>query len=357
MNRRKKIETIIKQSGAQALLITGKVNKLYVGALGGSGVKVLYHKDKWTLIMDGRYINEAKHLKETFDIIVHQQGEAYVDVLKRILSTNETLAVEGKNLSATDLNKMLTAGLNVIPLDDELEIIRRIKDDSEIASVKRACEMTDKIFNDVLNKIRVGMSELEISALIHYYSLKHGAQSMAFDPIVVSGERGAFPHGRPTQKTIQKGEMVTLDFGITLNNYQSDMTRTISIQTPSQEMLKIYETVQKAQQLGIDTIQAGITGQSVDATVRAFIEKEGYGLYFTHGLGHGLGMGSGDFPLLNQSSQMILEDNMIMSCEPGIYIEGLGGVRIEDDVLISNGKAVVLNKTPKTLIIIEGDNQ
>lgn len=162
------------------------------------------------------------------------------------------------------------------------------------------------------------------------------------------------PHGRPTDKTFQEHEFITIDFGITYKGYQSDMTRTICIGEPDPKLKEIYDVVLKAQCAGVDFIRSGVSGKEVDSYVRGIIEEHGYGEYFTHGLGHGMGMGDGELPLLNQNSDTILEDGMIMSCEPGIYVPGLGGVRIEDDVVIINGKGVPLNKTTKELIIVEG---
>ena len=198
------------------------------------------------------------------------------------------------------------------------------------------------------------MSENELSALIQYYSIVKGASGMAFDTIVASGERGAMPHGRPTSRKFENGDFITIDFGIIYNGYQSDMTRTIAIGKPSGKVLEIYNIVLEAQKAGVDYIKVGRTGKEIDTYVRNIIASYGYGDYFTHGLGHGMGIGDGEFPILNKSSETVLEEGMIMSCEPGIYVEGLGGVRIEDDVLIQNGAGISLNKTTKELIIIEG---
>ena len=207
---------------------------------------------------------------------------------------------------------------------------------------------------NVLKHIKVGISENEINALIHYYALKAGASKLSFEPVVTSGPRTALPHGRPTERKVKTNEPIMIDFGIEYKNYQSDMTRMVFVGKPSEELIVIYNVVKKAQQAGVGAIKAGALASEVDFIVRDIIEKAGYGENYNHGLGHGIGIGDGcEYPFINQSSKTILKDNMIMSCEPGIYVEGLGGVRIEDDVLISGGRGIPLNQTTKDMIILE----
>lgn len=174
---------------------------------------------------------------------------------------------------------------------------------------------------------------------------------MAFDPIVASGPRSALPHGRPTQRAFQSGDFITIDFGIVLDDYQSDMTRTVALGEPNQELREIYQVVKEAQQAAADFVKIGVTGQEVDAVARKVITEAGYGEFFSHGLGHGIGMG-GDGPILNPKSETLLKENMVMSVEPGIYLPGVGGVRIEDDVMIENKIGVPLNQTTKELLVV-----
>ncbi|MCD7840816.1 MAG: M24 family metallopeptidase, partial [Erysipelotrichaceae bacterium] len=214
--------------------------------------------------------------------------------------------------------------------------------------------ITDDIYQKVIQQIKIGMSEYEISALVQYYSIAAGAQQMSFDTIVATGERTALPHGRPTNKKVKAHEPIMIDFGIQYNNYQSDMTRVCFIGEPQEDIKKIYDTVLKAQLTGLAAIKAGTKARDVDKAARKVIEDAGYGEYFNHGLGHGLGVDDGsDLPILNSQSDMILQDHMMMSCEPGIYVPGVGGIRIEDDVVIMNGVGVPLNKTTKDYIILE----
>ena len=244
------------------------------------------------------------------------------------------------------------AGLDITLLTNELGKIRAVKTKEEIDIMKKACELTDEIFAKVISQIKEGMTELEVAALLQYYSMKKGATGMAFETIVASGERGAMPHGRPTTKKLKRNEAITIDFGIVYEGYQSDMTRTISIGTPPKIIQDIYEAVLKAQKLAIEGIKSGARARDIDKIARDSIINSGFGEYFTHGLGHGMGMGDGEVPTLNNRSEDILEEGMVMSCEPGIYIPNVGGVRIEDDIVIENGVGVSLNKTSKEWIIL-----
>lgn len=352
MKRIEKIRQLLEEKHVDALVIKSKANKIYLQALTGSGVKVLITKDRLIQIMDGRYVNEANMKTKQFESVVISQGEDYFDAVKKIVGEG-LVAFESSQLLASEYLKMNEKGLKIHLLDNELEVIRKNKDELELEYIRKACEVTDNIFAEVVQSIRVGMSENDISALIQYLAIQQGASGMAFDTIVASGERGCLPHGRPTDRKIMEHDFITIDFGIILDGYQSDMTRTICVGTPKPELKKIYDIVLEAQCAGVDYIKAGVTGKEVDQHVRKIIEDYGYGEYFTHGLGHGMGIGEGELPVLNQRSQTILEEGMVMSCEPGIYIPGLGGVRIEDDVCIVNGRGIALNKTTKQLIQCE----
>lgn len=354
MNKRiENIRRILDEKKVDGILIKSKSNKRYVGALTGSGVKVLITKDNCYQIMDGRYMNEAKENTTGFINRVHDQGTSYLNEIATILKPNARLAIEANQILVKEYLSMKDYKFDIVLLENELEQARKIKDAQEIALVQKACDITDKIFMEAISTVHIGMREQELSALLQYLAIKNGASGMAFDTIVASGKRGAMPHGRPTDKPFKEHEFITIDFGITYQGYQSDMTRTICIGEPDPQVKKIYDIVLEAQCAGVSFIKAGVTGKEVDAYVRNIIESYGYGEYFTHGLGHGMGMGDGELPVLNQRSETVLEEGMIMSCEPGIYIPDVGGVRIEDDVLIRGGIGVPLNKTTKELIIVE----
>lgn len=352
-NRIEKIRELINDLKTDAILIKGKNNKRYVGALTGSGVYVLVTKNEQYQILDGRYIDEADKKTTGFIKKIVPQGEyipSIIELLNELKIKN--LAIESQAMSIQDYIKLNEANFDITLLTNELGKVRKIKSEEEIELIKKACEITDEVFAEVLSEIKEGMTELEVAALLQYHALKKGASGMSFDTIVASGERGAMPHGRPTMKKLKRNEAITIDFGVVYEGYQSDMTRTISIGEPPEMIRKIYDIVLKAQTTAIEAIKEGANARDVDNVARTIITESGFGEYFNHGLGHGIGLGDGEVPTLNQRSNDILTEGMVMSCEPGIYIPDVGGVRIEDDVVVINGKGVPLNKTTKEFIIL-----
>lgn len=348
------IRALLDERGLDALLIKGKTLKRYLGTVTGSGCKVLITRDCGYLIMDGRYVNEAKGIEHDLLFRVHDQGASYLDELSRLIDdcAIRRLGLEAAEISVPEYRKLEGLGVELDLMGSELAQIRIVKDDAEISAVQHAVDVADDVYAHVLEHLHLGMTEYEISALVHYYSIAAGAEAMSFDTIVATGERSALPHGRPTMRKVAEGEPILIDFGVQINGYQSDMTRVCFIGQPSDQMVEVYETVLAAHLAGIDAIAVGTLAKDVDAAARGVIERAGYGEYFTHGLGHGIGMG-GDLPLLNKSGNIVLDNGMIMSCEPGIYLPGVGGVRIEDDVLLKDGKPCPLNHTSKQLRVLE----
>ncbi|MEG2354106.1 MAG: aminopeptidase P family protein [Clostridium sp.] len=352
-NRLNKIRKLIEEKGIDALLIKGKNSKRYIGALTGSGVYVLITKNKAYQIVDGRYIDEADKKTTAFIKKVVPQGLYIPSIIEILKELNiDKISIENQSMTIKEYIALKDANFNITLLTDELGKVRAVKSEDEIRIIRKACELTDEIFAEVISEIKEGMTELEVAALLQFYSMKKGATGMAFESIVASGERGAMPHGRPTTKKLKKNEAITIDFGIVYEGYQSDMTRTISIGTPPKIIQEIYSAVLKSQKLAIEGIREGICASEVDKIARDSIAESGFGDYFTHGLGHGMGLGDGEVPTLNSRSEDILIEGMVMSCEPGIYIPNVGGVRIEDDIVIENGIGVPLNKTSKEWIIL-----
>lgn len=352
MTKLDQVRELLHADAAEGVLIKTKHNKQYLGGLGGSGVYLLITPTQSFQILDGRYIQEANQLTTQYENIVVPQGSylpRIIELLKELQIKN--LAIESAGFSIQDYLFLTEQGLTIQLWTDELTTIRGIKTEAEIEKIRAACALTDEVFAEILPAIKVGMQENELGALIQYLSLKKGATGMAFDLIIASGPRSAMPHGRPTTRKFEQGDLITIDFGVVLDGYQSDMTRTVALGEPSAELRKVYDIVLAAQLAGIDAIKAGATALDVDQAARSIIEAADYGPYFSHGLGHGIGMG-GDMPILNARSTTVLADHMVMSCEPGIYIADVGGVRIEDDVVIIDGIGVPLNQTTKELLIV-----
>ena len=229
-----------------------------------------------------------------------------------------------------------------------------VKDEKEIATIKKAIEISDVAFNEVLKIIKEGVSEKEIAAYMEYIQRKLGAENRSFNTIIASGYRSALPHGVASDKKIEKDEFITMDFGAYYDGYVSDMTRTIYYGNNITDRHKeIYNTVLEAQLLGIKTIKEGIKSNEVDTVVRNFFKEKGLAEAFGHGLGHGIGLDIHELPYLSAVTQIPLKENMAVTVEPGLYFDGWGGVRIEDDVLVTKNGCEVLNKSSKELIIIE----
>ena len=349
-----KVQNMLENSQNDAVVLKSATMKKYLNTLTGSGCQIVITKDKGYLFLDGRYLEEAKEREHDLEIHLIQEN-AISDISKTLKACGcRKLALEDASTSVKMYQAYAQEGFELSLWSDELGLLRIRKEEEEIQKIQLAVDMADEILVKVKDKIHIGMSENEISALLHYYAISMGAQKMSFDTIVSSGPRTALPHGRPTNRKISAHEPIMMDFGVQLNNYQSDITRMVFIGKPSDKMLDIYNTIYEAQTTALASIREGMTGQAVDAVARDIITKRGYGEYFGHGLGHGIGIGDGcEFPMLNQSSTTILKENMLMSCEPGVYVPGVGGVRIEDDVLIKNGVGVALNKTSKELCILK----
>lgn len=233
-----------------------------------------------------------------------------------------------------------------------IEDICAVKDDNEVACLRRAVKITDLAFEAVLGKIKPGMTERQIAAEISYQHSQLGAEKDSFEPIVASGPRSAFPHGLASERVVQKGDLITLDIGCFYQGYASDMTRTVVLGKASPEQRRVYNLVLEAQTRTCEAVKPGARGSDLDALARKIISDGGCGDNFTHGLGHGLGHYVHERPVLSARSVDILKPGNVVTVEPGIYIEGFGGVRIEDDVVVTDNGAEILNKSPKHLIEI-----
>lgn len=354
--RLNKILKFLNEHKLDALLLKSKTMKRYIDTVTGGGCKVLFIKEKGYLILDGRYITEANDKEQDLEIRLLDIGQSYLEVVNELLEENHctSLGVEMDQISIYEYEKLKKLNVDIRLYEDEISMIRIQKDEDEIATLKEAILLTDEIYKNVINRIHLGMTEYEISALLQYYAISNGAQQMSFETIVATGERTALPHGRPTSRKVKAHEPILMDFGIQYKNYQSDMTRICFIGKPTPEIETIYNTVLKANLAGIAAIKEGAIAKDVDAAARQVIEASGYGEYFNHGLGHGIGVdNSCELPILNGKSDIVLKENMVMSCEPGIYVPNLGGIRIEDDVWIHDGIGIPLNTTTKDLIVLE----
>jgi len=239
-----------------------------------------------------------------------------------------------------------------VPASEALAKLRQTKDAGELAAMEAAQGIAERALADILKEIRPGVTEKEIAARLQYLMLRYGASDMSFDPIVVSGPNGSLPHGVPSEKEIRSGEFVTMDFGCIYGGYCSDMTRTVAVGSVTEEMERVYRTVLAAQEAGIAAARAGVTGKAVDAAARGVLQEAGYGDYFTHSFGHGVGVEIHEAPNAASSNESPLPAGAVISAEPGVYIPGRLGVRIEDVILITAEGRRNLTKAPKDLIVL-----
>ncbi|MEG0283469.1 MAG: aminopeptidase P family protein [Erysipelotrichales bacterium] len=349
------INDIIIKNDLDGVFVTSLINIRYLSSFTGSDATVLITKDKKYIFVDSRYYEQATAQCIGFNVILITN----VDLLFKLNDTIEennikNLGFEQDNMlyeSYAYFKQQLKADLKPI----SLKKVRMVKNQEEIDTIKKAIEITDDAYDYILEFIKIGMSEMQIANELNKFILDQGATGMSFETIVASGKRGSMPHGVASDKLIEENDFVTIDFGVFYNGYCSDMTRSFVVGTnPDKELVKIYNVVKEAQQLACDNIKPGMKASEVDAIARNYIKEQGYGEYFNHGLGHSIGLEIHELPYVSPTSHEILETNQIITIEPGIYIPELGGIRIEDDVLITKDGAIQLNRSSKELIYIDG---
>jgi Xaa-Pro aminopeptidase len=240
-----------------------------------------------------------------------------------------------------------------VPVAGMVEDLRKVKAAEETAKIAKAAAIADRAFARIVKFIKPGMTELQLAAQLEHYMKDLGASNPSFDSIIAAGPNSALPHAQPSGRKIRKGDFIVLDFGATYQGYRSDMTRTLCVGKPTPKHLKIYDTVLKAQLAGLKAIKAGVRGKEADAAARQIIDQAGYSKYFGHGLGHGVGLDVHELPGVGSKSENLLPADSVVTCEPGIYLPGWGGVRIEDLVVVTKAGCRILSRSPKKMIIIK----
>jgi len=352
--RIRELRSILSQKGMDAALITKRENYIYMSNFTGTFANLLITHDKAILVTDFRYTEQAKEQAQLYDVVQYQ-GNLNVTLNDLLTSNNvKVLGFEDDYLTFKaydDLSKKLNVD-KLVPLEGAIELLRLIKDSAEIELIKEAVRVADEAFSHVLKFIKPGVTESEIAAEIEYYLKKNGARGPSFDTIVASGWRASLPHGVASDKVVELGDAVTMDFGAIYNEYCSDMTRTVFVGQPKEELKKIYNIVLEAQKAGIFGAVSGLTGREIDKIARDIISDAGYGENFGHSLGHGVGIEIHEDPRLSQQGTVKMRNGMVVTIEPGIYVSGLGGVRIEDMIVINDGKPMVLTSSKKDMIIL-----
>jgi len=359
MARIVKLQKRVKELGLDAMLITHLPSIYYlINFSGSNGVLIVPQQGKPHFFTDFRYKSQVKVEVAGAKVSIIDRDRTIYDAIaeKQLFSDYDSIGFEPAHLAfwEYDILRKKFRHLKLVPIPDrEVEKLTMIKTEDEIGMIRKAADIGDQVFTHVLNVIKPGVTEREVAAEISYMTKKFGGERDAFNVIVASGERSALPHGVATDKKIKKGELVTLDFGCVYKGFNSDMTRTVAVGKVSTELQKIYEIVRAAQQRAIDKVRPGMNGRELDSIARDYITLHGYGSKFGHGTGHGLGIEVHELPMISQRGEKYkLEPNQVFTIEPGIYLENLGGVRIEDDVVVRREGCEVLNTSKKELIVL-----
>ena len=347
-----KFRELMTEKSIDSVIIYKPENRRYISDFTGSSGYALITQERAYFITDFRYVQQAAKQCVGYEIIEHSSEKSIYQILKELgvkaLGFEEDFVTYSQYKDFADK----LPDTKLVPIEGLVSTLRKVKYEDEIEYIQKAADITDQAFSYICRYIRSGMSERDVALELENFMKKQGASSISFDIIVASGIRSSLPHGVASEKVIEDGDFVTLDFGCIYNGYCSDMTRTVVVGKANEKQKEIYEIVLEAQVKALEAIKPGMTGIEVDKIARDIITGKGYGAYFGHGLGHGVGLEVHEAPRLSPIGKDLLESGMIVTNEPGIYIPDFGGVRIEDLVLVTQEGYHVLSKSPKELIEI-----
>ena len=340
---------------ADGLLLTSRFSRHYGAEFDiAEGIAIVSRKG-CRYFTDSRYIESAQKGIQGFEVVMTDRDHPYEKLLDEAIADFgiTTLGFEENYLTVAEFSEFeQKLNAKLVPMHKAISGFRAVKEPWELDIMRRAQAIADKAFSEVLTRIKVGMTEKELQAELIYCLYKNGGEGLSFDPIVVSGPNTSLPHGVATDRAIREGDFITMDFGVLLEGYCSDMTRTVAVGYATEEMEKVYNTVLQAQLAGIAATRAGVKGKDIDAAARQVIVAAGYGDYFGHGYGHSLGLEVHEAPNCNPSGETVMEEGMVCSAEPGIYLPGRFGVRIEDVVIFTADGCENITHSPKNLIIL-----
>ncbi len=351
--RRTALAGRLPELAVDAFLITGLTNVRYLTGFTGSSGQALVAGTGSIFFTDGRYTEQSRHEVADMDRVTAPGSLAQSVAEQTDRLGISTLGFEANQVTVRTLERLASAmpDITLVPLDDEVEQLRWVKDDEELGYLRAAQEATDQAFEDILESLAVGQTELAVARELERLLRRDGADGLSFDSIVAFGENAAEPHHEPNRRVLEEGDVIKVDFGALCAGYHADMTRTVAFGEPASELKKVHDVVKQSQHAGIDAVRAGASGGDIDDAARSVIEDAGYGSYFTHGLGHGVGLDIHEGPRLGkQHGDQILPAGAVVTVEPGIYIPGLGGVRIEDMVEVTDDGCRVLGTSSRDLI-------
>lgn len=353
----KKLQAALKAAERfDGALILSPENRFYFTGFASSDGFLLVSADRAVFITDGRYIEAAQNQIQDCEVVLQQSAGKQLAKIFTDMGVSAA-AVETERISVADFAKYGTflKPVEAVPdslLDEMICNLRTVKTPQEIAKMKAAQRIAEAAFDHILNFIKPGKTEKEIALELDFFMLSHGAEALSFETIAVSGKKSSMPHGVPDCNTVQRGDFITMDFGAVVDGYHSDMTRTVAVGAVSERQKEVYSTVLRAQEAVLTALKPGLACKAADKIARDVITEAGYGAYFTHSTGHGVGVEIHEFPRLSARSADTLEIGEVVTDEPGIYIPGEFGVRIEDMALITPDGCENLTKCPKELIIL-----
>ena len=322
----------------------------------GEGL-VFLSQNRRAIVTDFRYTEQAGRQAPGFEVLMTEKGRSAEQVVSELVQAEGITSIRTEtNYLSVDRFEKLKAALgeevSCISLEEAPQKLRQIKTPAEVMAIRKACKITSDAFRAILPRIREGMTEKELQIELDFTMLRMGAERLAFDTIVAAGENGSLPHAIPGNRPIRQGDMITMDFGAKVGNYCADMTRTVALGQPSDEMRRIYETVLRAQTMCEDALAAGKNCFDIDRLARDYIDARGYAGRFGHGLGHSVGIDIHEEPRLSPACHEVLKAGIVITVEPGVYVPGVGGVRIEDTCLVKENGCEPLTDADKQLIIL-----
>lgn len=351
-----RINRIVLPENADGALITSDINRRYFTGMKSSAGMLLIFKECAYLIIDFRYIEKARNTVKNCTVMEQENLTEQINSLMKKHNA-KSLAVESMDMTLSRMSflEKKFPDIEFIKSDElsnNIYDMRTVKSAEEIEKIHKAQEIAEKAFDEILGFISPGVTEREIALKLDSCMLENGAEGLSFETIALAGANTSMPHGVPGNYKVKNGDFVLMDFGAVYDGYHSDMTRTVCVGQPSEKMVKIYDIVLKAQLEALKKVKSGITGSELDGYARDIIDESGYGDFFGHSLGHGVGMEIHEFPTASSKSETILKENMVVTVEPGIYLPGEFGVRIEDFVVVTENSHQNLTNCPKKLIIL-----
>ena len=351
IQKQKIIKKVLQKEQLDAFLFFSPENRFWLTNFQSSLGYLLALPLENYLLVDGRYITTAQRTARNCQVQLWRKLTDIKQLFEKLQV--KSVGFEKGHITVEQLEQLKKQITNVDWVGVNTSKLRMIKTKEEIDRIKQAAKITDQAYQSFLKKVKIGMSEKDLAELIEALLKKQGAEKLSFDTIVVSGQNGALPHGQPSEKLIREGELITVDFGCKYQGFCSDFTRTFATGEEINLQLKeIYQIVQQAQWKGIQAVKSGLKCSEIDQIVRKYIQAKGYNEYFVHSTGHGLGIEVHEEPSISAKDKTILQPGMIITIEPGIYIPNLGGVRIEDDVLVTENGYELLTKSTRELIYI-----